>query len=31
MMIPKWGLPFLYLLYLKSYCGRTGKYNFCEG
>ncbi len=25
MRIPKWGLPFLYLLYFKSYCKKKQK------
>ena len=28
--ITKWDLPFLYLLYLESYCEKQKKYNFCE-
>jgi len=28
MKIPKWDLPFLYLLYLKSYDEKTEIYNF---
>ncbi len=28
MRIPKRGLPFLYILYLKSYCKKTDKYTF---
>jgi hypothetical protein len=30
MRIPKWGLPFLYLLYFKRYCKKKEKFNFCE-
>jgi hypothetical protein len=29
MRIPKWGLPFLHLLHLKSNCEKAEKY-FCE-
>ncbi len=28
MRIPKWGLLFLYFLYLKSYGEKTEQYNF---
>jgi hypothetical protein len=30
MRIPEWGLPFLYLLYFKSYCKKTEKFTFSE-
>jgi hypothetical protein len=29
MRISEWGLPFLYLLYLKSYCEKTEEEYFC--